>query len=301
MKRTLDETFYVDFNMVAQSDHAYYTSDDLCVVTRFSPHHDFRSIRMGDLLLVFCHKGRMRLSLNGREHRLGSTDLLICLPSALISDVEQSADCEGGMVFVSKQLLEDSFRNAYNLFDKYLYISENPVIHLGEAGLQSSSLCFQALREKIAQTERPYQKEIVTLLLRACFFELMGCIDAQTISAEAHARKFSQGERLVKEFLKMLGTDEVKQRFVTDYASRLCVTPKYLSAVCKNVTGKTAAEWIDEFVVREARHLLLNTDKTIKEISLQLGFPNLSFFGKYIKAKLGTSPTLFRASARQGE
>ena len=209
MKRTLDETFYVDFNIVAQSDHAYYTSDDLCVVTRFSPHHDFRSIRMGDLLLAFCHKGRMRLSLNGREHRLGSTDLLICLPSTLISDVEQSADCEGGMVFVSKQLLENSFRNAYNLFEKYLYISENPVIHLGEAGLQSSSLCFQALREKITQTERPYQKEIVTLLL--------------------------------------------------------------------------------------------NTDKTIKEISLQLGFPNLSFFGKYIKAKLGTSPTRFRASARQGE
>lgn len=287
--------------MVAQSDHAYYTSNDLCVVPLLSPQKDFRSIRMGDLLLVFCQKGWMRLSLNGREHRLESTDLLICLPSTLISDVEQSGDCEGGMIFVSKQLLENSFRNVYNLFDKYLYISENPVIHLGKDGLHSSSLCFQTLREKITQKEHPYQKEIATLLLRACFFELMGCFDAQTISTEAHVRKFSQGERLVKHFLQMLGTDEVKQRFVTDYASRLCVTPKYLSAVCKSVTGKTAAEWIDEFVVREARHQLLNTDKTIKEISLQLGFPNLSFFGKYIKTKLGTSPTQFRMSARQGE
>lgn len=299
MKQNTDSPFYVDFDLVSKSEMANYTNEDLCIITEFSAHKDVHNVRMGALLLIFCQKGSLNVSLNGTEHRLESTEVMICLPSTLLSNAKLSTDFEGGMIFISKQLLGTSISNAYNQLERFFYLSENPVIHLGEAHLQSLSVYFKLMREKIAQGNAPYQKEIISSLMRAGFFELMGCVTPHENNDLSHQPSFSQGERLVRQFLQMLGTDEVKQRFVTDYASRLCVTPKYLSAVCKSVTGRTASHWIDEFVVREARHLLLNTDKTIKEIAQQLGFPNLSFFGKYIKAQLGTSPTNFRMSARQ--
>ena len=290
---------YVDLAMVSKSEMAYYANEDLCIVTDIHPNESIHSIRMGDILLVFCGEGSLRISLNGKEQQLNSMEALVCLPSTLLSNAVKSPDFKGGMVFVSKHLLRTSTSSAYDQLSKFFYLKENPIISLNEACIQTSQMYLNIILEKIRQKDAPYQKEIINSLMRAYLFELLSCIDLNTSPDDGYPRSFSQGERLVKDFLQMLGSDEVKQRFVTDYASRLCVTPKYLSAVCKNVTGKTASHWIDEFVVLEARHLLLNTDKTIKEIAQQLGFPNLSFFGKYIKAQLGTSPTNFRTSARR--
>lgn len=290
---------YVDLAMVSKSEMAYYANEDLCIVTDIHPNESIHSIRMGDILLVFCGEGSLRINLNGKEQQLNSMEALVCLPSTLLSNAVKSPDFKGGMVFVSKHLLQTSTSSAYDQLGKFFYLKENPIISLNEACIQTSQMYLNIILEKIRQKDAPYQKEIINSLMRAYLFELLSCIDLNTSPDDGYPRSFSQGERLVKDFLQMLGSDEVKQRFVTDYASRLCVTPKYLSAVCKNVTGKTASHWIDEFVVLEARHLLLNTDKTIKEIAQQLGFPNLSFFGKYIKAQLGTSPTNFRMSARR--
>lgn len=290
---------YVDLAMVSKSEMAYYANEDLCIVTDIHPNESIHSIRMGDILLVFCREGSLRINLNGKEQQLNSMEALVCLPSTLLSNAVKSPDFKGGMVFISKHLLRTSTSSAYDQLSKFFYLKENPIISLNEACIQTSQMYLNIILEKIRQKDAPYQKEIINSLMRAYLFELLSCTDLNTSPDEEYPRSFSQGERLVKDFLQMLGSDEVKQRFVTDYASRLCVTPKYLSAVCKNVTGKTASHWIDEFVVLEARHLLLNTDKTIKEIAQQLGFPNLSFFGKYIKAQLGTSPTNFRMSARR--
>ncbi len=290
---------YVDLAMVSKSEMAHYANEDLCIVTDIHANESIHSIRMGDILLIFCGEGSLRISLNGKEQQLNSMEALVCLPSTLLSNAVKSPDFKGGMVFISKHLLRTSTSSAYDQLSKFFYLKENPVISLNETCLQTSKIYLNIIVDKIQQSGAPYQKEIINSLMRAYLFELMGCIDLNTSPDDGYPRSFSQGERLVKDFLQMLGSDEVKQRFVTDYASRLCVTPKYLSAVCKNVTGKTASHWIDEFVVLEARHLLLNTDKTIKEIAQQLGFPNLSFFGKYIKAQLGTSPTNFRTSARR--
>ena len=80
------------------------------------------------------------------------------------------------------------------------------------------------------------------------------------------------------------------------YASRLCVTPKYLSAVSKSVSGSTASEVINRCIIDDVRRLLHNPDKSVKEISNELGFPNLSFFGKYVKRMLGMSPKAYRKS-----
>lgn len=72
------------------------------------------------------------------------------------------------------------------------------------------------------------------------------------------------------------------------------ITPGYLSSVVKNVTGKSAAEWIEEYVLMEAKALLASTDMTIQQICYQLNFPTQSFFGKYFKTHTGVSPKAYR-------
>ena len=77
-------------------------------------------------------------------------------------------------------------------------------------------------------------------------------------------------------------------------ACKLCISPKYLTAVCKKNSGKTANEWITEQVLEDIRYYLRQTDLSIKQICDRLGFPNPSFFGKYVKDHFGMTPMEFR-------
>ena len=92
----------------------------------------------------------------------------------------------------------------------------------------------------------------------------------------------------------MLTSLEVKPRNLNYYSSKLCITSKYLSNICKENSGKTAYDWIIEYAIEDINRLLSHSDMSIKEIANYLDFPNLSFFGKFVKAHLGCSPTEFR-------
>ena len=75
-----------------------------------------------------------------------------------------------------------------------------------------------------------------------------------------------------------------------------CILPKHLSNVIKELTGKSASQWIDDYVVLEAKTLLKSTNLTILQISEELHFANQSFFGKYFKQHTGLSPMRYRRS-----
>jgi len=95
-------------------------------------------------------------------------------------------------------------------------------------------------------------------------------------------------------FLDLLHSSQVKHRTVEAYASELCISPKYLTAICKKNSGKTTNQWIREQVLEDIRYYLCQTDLSIKQISDRLGFPNPSFFGKYVKQHFGMTPVDFR-------
>ncbi|MGM9777519.1 MAG: helix-turn-helix domain-containing protein [Prevotella sp.] len=78
------------------------------------------------------------------------------------------------------------------------------------------------------------------------------------------------------------------------YAGRLGISVGHLHSVVKRVSGKSPGEWIEQYVTKEACAMLKCTDKTIQQISIELGFPSQSFFGKYFKRAIGLSPKEYR-------
>lgn len=83
------------------------------------------------------------------------------------------------------------------------------------------------------------------------------------------------------------------------YADRLHVTSKYLSSVCKKISGQTASKVIDHYVLKDIEYLMKHTSKTIKIISVELDFPDISFFGKYVKKHFGMAPKMLREKYRE--
>lgn len=97
-------------------------------------------------------------------------------------------------------------------------------------------------------------------------------------------------------FLELLSSGIADRHKVADYAEALNTSPQNLSAICRKSAGVSAAEVIADFVLSEAKRLLIYTDKTISEIAFQLGFKDPSHFVKYFKRHALTTPLRFRNS-----
>lgn len=95
-------------------------------------------------------------------------------------------------------------------------------------------------------------------------------------------------------FMDLIRTHYKEHRGAEFYADKLCLTPKYLTKVIKENSGKSANDWIDDYVVLEAKALLKSTNMTIQQISDELNFPSQSFFDKFFKRHVGVSPKEYK-------
>lgn len=139
--------------------------------------------------------------------------------------------------------------------------------------------------------EHVYRKEVMQSLLLALFYDICNIFRRhQPIDGGKRSRK----EELFGLFMRVVMENYKQERSVGFYADKLCVTAKYLSLVVKDVSGKSAGDWIDEYVILEAKALLKSSNMTIQEIADVLNFANQSFFGKYFKHHTGVSPKEYR-------
>ena len=139
----------------------------------------------------------------------------------------------------------------------------------------------------------PFRTDVIQSLLRAAVLGLCGAIK-QRILTDVEPLDAGTANNHFQRFLDLLHSVDVKHRTVEWYATELCITPKYLSSICKKQSGKTANEWITEHVLEDIRYYLKQTDYSIKQICDLLGFPNTSFFGKYVKDHFGMTPMQLR-------
>ena len=112
-----------------------------------------------------------------------------------------------------------------------------------------------------------------------------------------YAETYPKGNNRIPDlFINLVQKYFKTERFLDFYASKLEITPKHLSRTLKAITGCTAVEWIERYVILEAKVLLKSTNMNIQQIADELNFPSQSFFGKYFKKVVGMSPKEFRNS-----
>lgn len=123
--------------------------------------------------------------------------------------------------------------------------------------------------------------------------DVLGSVDLTDHGGEkTHTRQ--SADILYRRFSTLLVESYPKPRDVKWYADALSVSPKYLSKVVRQISGKCTAEWINEAMMADVRTSLIHTDESIKEISARLGFNNSAFFGKYVKKHSGLTPKQLR-------
>jgi AraC family transcriptional activator of pobA len=106
------------------------------------------------------------------------------------------------------------------------------------------------------------------------------------------ARKPSRKEDIFHKFLDLVHEHHQNERSVSYYADELCLSPKYLSRIVQEITGRHPTDWIRDYVILDAKTMLKSCEYTIQQISERLHFPNQSFFGKYFKKEVAAHPRI---------
>ena len=303
MKEQKDVKQRIEEGEFAQSAEisANYLDEDILIIDNVKVLQNPDPMRFQMNMIASCLRGSLRAELNGREIQVERGDIFISPPNSILDIKEVSADFACTAMCVSNHGLLGILRSHISVWNRAMYVSKVSVLKMNEVDMKFYAKFTELVRLCLDDTfsERtswkPYRREIVETLLKSALLAVSNMLLADM--PEDGMR--SGTSDIFDRFLETLQKEEIKHQPVEYFAQKLCITPKYLSIICKRLSGKTAIEWITEYTLADITYYLRSTTMSIKEISGILGFSNTSFFGKYVREHLHVSPLKYRESSRK--
>lgn len=239
---------------------------------------------------VFILKGTCRADINLVSYDIKAPAVVSVKSSQIMQPTYISHDFNATVMVVSKRLAENLFMFMNNSPLAALS-SRHPVTSIPEDAFPAFENFIKKTREIVADTGNPYGSQ--ALLYNILYFIHH---DGYKVYEPYKNEMLTRQGRMSDQFLVLVQKHFRKERFLDFYAALLEVTPKHLSRTVKKQTGFTAVEWIERYVILEAKVLLKSSNLNIQQIADELNFPSQSFFGKYFKKLTGLSPKEFRNS-----
>lgn len=256
---------------------------------------DATKVIMEIYAVVLVLEGKASLNINGTPYVVHKNDIFICPPNNILENYLQSIDFKCYCICMGPEYVQQIVPMADNIWDIKILFEKNPVCTLQPNEVAEFQQYYDLLYSKIRQ-QSVTQEKIINAIMQAFTYDMQNILGRVIRTTP---RAFTSGEFLFKRFIGLLESSYPKSRSVSYYAEHLHVTPKYLSTICKEISKQTASCLIDRYVLKDIEYLMKHSSKTIKEIVNDLDFPNISFFGKYVKRHFGMPPKTLREKFRQ--
>lgn len=242
---------------------------------------------------AYLTSGKAKLSVNLEEIEVKEGMMMMIDPGKFVQIIN-TENIEGKAFLISEAFFHEMQLDIKSILPFYIdFISQSYLILEEEDKklLEQYFLMFEMVAK--SQKEKFY-KETLSKIGSALAFSLGSILNKQRDCLRKEMSDKTRGEKIYINFISLIGKFHKQERSVGFYADKLSITPKYLTSLIKKVSGKSAAQWIDEFVIMEAKNMIKYSDMSIQEISYELNFPNQSFFGKFFKHHTGISPGNYR-------
>lgn len=272
-----------------------YYSEDMVItpLVMFRELDDLTALIQGVSIGVTV-SGTAKIKINGKFHELRPNTLFIFNENTVIEQVKASIRSSGYMITYSRQYLNSIHVDTQDLISIYHGFLDDPCVQVAPeeaAYIHDISKLMRSVLCDYAPT--PNREKIISSLFAAMFHYVMGILQKHSLPA-GNESVSNRTDELFNKFLDLLREYCSTERSVEFYASKMGITPKYLSLILKKKSGRNASKLIDEAVVYEAKRLLKYSGMSINEIALKLNFASQSFFGKYFKQRVGVSPSRYK-------
>lgn len=246
--------------------------------------------------LIVCEKGYFCFDVDKKKFTARAGETVFLSEGNNFSIGELSDDLRVSILFYHIDPIREILGSS--IVAMYLYTTLTPEpCYVWTSGEESDLARYIALLGRHRKSaQNPFDNHECKLLLLALTYRLCSIYSRRIIEEKNVA-----GHK-IDTFIKLIRLIEkyyMQERGVAFYADKLCLSPKYLSALSKSVCGYTVQELVFRAIIRKSIFWLKNTNKSVQEISDDLNFPSASFFGTFFKKQTGLAPSYYRISAEE--
>lgn len=251
--------------------------------------------RLNALIIGVGTEGETSLTSNLQEFRLKKDSLFIFSPKHILQ-VQSNNRFKAHLIVIAPDFLKRINIDTKRMMPLFLQFSSLPCMELTHTESQSLRSFISIVEQELKGSETDFSSEIIGGLIAATIYKVGDILTHYlTEHPEVDSPIHNRAEEYFRQFTELLGEHYKHERSVGFYARQLCITPKYLTTLIKRISGKSVSEWIDNYVILEAKTLLKYSNMSVQEIAYYLNFPNQSFFGSYFKRNAGMSPSQYKA------
>ena len=240
-----------------------------------------------NFVISLCHKGSCRADFDMRPIEFKQHDLAVMLPNHIIGYGKCSEDYSTTMIVIDRSFFNELTNR--ESFRGYLKYKNQPNYHLNNEQYSQITTILATLR-LVVEIPHPKRTESLANLLDILFYALTDYRGDESLNTVE-----VRNTHLFNSFYDLLINNYKQQHEIAWYAERLCLTPKYFSGVIRQITGKSAAQWINEMLILQAKRLLYtHRDMNIQQIAYELGFKGNANFCRFFKDQTGLRPSEYR-------
>ena len=270
----------------------FYLSDDLVITTLTADKNTTSEYptTIDGFTAIIMMAGEATVSIDMQNYHVRPNMIVFFSPDSIIRTVKCSSNAAAYLLAFSKSFVNEIQIDLSTSLPVYMRFGKAPLLEVQQQDVDEIRQLFHLIKTMLRSDKERYRHEIIRTLFTTAFY----LITEINLREQPEEQRQGRCEVLFNEFMSLLQQHNKRERNVSFYAKQMNITPKYLSSVVKEVSGKTAARWIDESVILEAKALLKYSGMSIQEISYHLNFSTQSFFGKYFKQHTGTSPSRYK-------
>ncbi len=246
--------------------------------------------------ILICRSGSAKATVDHTQGQLHDDAVMLLLPGTRFMLCGRTHDFRMSFCAFSRELFsEAAFRLAPAFFQT---LHHHPISYLPPHLREGADIWFRMTEYTYRDRENMFRNTIIKNRLQNILLE---CYDkAQRFASDIFRRPETtsrQGE-LFRRFGRLVDEYSAREREVSFYADKLCISTRYLSTIVRSVVRSSAKQFIDRSAVLEIKMLLQSTDLSVQEIAYRLKFPDQSYLGRYFKKNTGLSPIAYRNSLK---
>lgn len=243
-------------------------------------------------ILFLCTEGEIEATINFSEYTIHKGDFVFLIPESFIQLHRFSDDLNFYFAAFSSEFLR-SVNMIRTTFEFVPYIAQNPVLKL-EEGFMSVYRNFYKLLIECSNTPGIlFNREVIKSMLNIWLEQLD---DLYGKRFQLDNKNMNREKNIYMQFIMLLHQHYESEHKVSFYADKIGITLQHFCTTIKKTSGSTASEIIVRFLSMEAKSRLKFTSMPIKNVSLSLGFTNITFFHKWFKQNTGMTPLEYRES-----
>ena len=250
------------------------------------PQNDF-PVQAGMSMVLFCLQGELHVRISLKEYTLRPDMFCVIITGMIFEVLSISNDFRGFMIATRTNFMPVTEKTT-QVMSFYKCLQSRHCFVLEEKEVMAFVGVYHSIKATLQELDHPYRIPMLQSYVQILYYRMLPIVlkEEESRSKYSHTRQ----EEIFQRFIGEVEKHYRKERSVKFYADLLCISPKYLSTVIYKISQQLAGEWIDAYVILEAKTLLKSGRLSIQQISEQLNFSNQSFFGKFFKRCAGMSP-----------